>query len=158
MSDATLRLHLPDEEATLALGRALARALLATHPAQTVLLCGDLGAGKTTLVRALVESLPGGDEAQVSSPSFNIMNLYPTEPRAAHFDLYRLEGMGTDEALVEEMQDPGALVLVEWAQFLDPRDLPGEYLSLAWENAPAGRTIVLTATGKKATQTLSALS
>lgn len=151
-------MDLADEEATLAFGAALARALTATDPAQTLLLRGGLGAGKTTLVRALVRALPGGDEARVSSPSFNIMNLYPTEPEAAHFDLYRLKDMGPDEALEEFMNDGRTLVLVEWAQYLDEADLPDGWLALDWQPAGAGRTILLTAQGKKAKQTLLRLS
>jgi tRNA threonylcarbamoyladenosine biosynthesis protein TsaE len=154
----TLTLLLPDEAATLALGRALARALDATDPAQALLLCGDLGAGKTTLVRALVPELPGGGDARVSSPSFNIMNLYPTDPETAHFDLYRLEGLAPDETLLEHLHDPGLLVLVEWAQYLDRAHWPAGHLLLQWRQSRSGRSVVLTARGKKAKETLHALA
>jgi len=154
----TLTLALPDEAATLALGRALARALELTDPAQAVLLFGGLGAGKTTLVRALVPALPGGEDARVSSPSFNIMNLYPTDPQTAHFDLYRLEGLGPDDTLLEYLHDPGLLVLVEWAQYLDRAHWPAGHLLLRWPEDAAVRTVVLTAAGKKAKETLHALA
>lgn len=157
MADEALELELADEEATLALGRALAEALCAAGPRQAVLLYGDLGSGKTTLVRALVEALPHGDQAQVSSPSFNIMNLYPTEPETAHFDLYRLEHAGMDESLLDYLQDPNFLVLVEWAQFLDEALLPGERIDIRWLPAEHGRRIRLTAKGKQAIETLCAL-
>lgn len=154
----SLTLELPDETATLALGRALARALLATDPAQALLLAGGLGAGKTTLVRALAPALPGGGQARVSSPSFNIMNLYPTDPQTAHFDLYRLEGQGPDDTLLEYLHDPGLLVVVEWAQYLDRAHWPVEHLLLRWPEGAAVRTVVLTAAGKKAKETLHALA
>ena len=80
--------------------RALARNLAAAvaeyqrlHPAEplpVILLMGDLGAGKTTLIRFLVEALPGGENAEVASPSFTLCNVYPTTPKVQHFDLYRL--------------------------------------------------------------------
>lgn len=155
---AFVEIHLPDEDATLDFGTKLAGALSASEPEQVLMLSGDLGSGKTTLVRGLVAALPGGDEARVSSPSFNIMNLYPTEPETAHFDLYRLEGLPTDESLIEQMQDETALVVVEWAQFLRPEDWPEGYLLLEWQPAAAGRTILLTAKGRKAKQTLLALA
>jgi len=160
LSDALafVEIRLPDETATLDFGAKLAAALLAGEPEQVLLLSGDLGSGKTTLTRGLVAALPGGDEARVSSPSFNIMNLYPTEPQVAHFDLYRLEGLGADDSLIEQMQDPDTLVLVEWAQFLPREDWPAEYLHLEWQPADCGRTILLTAKGKKAKQTLLALA
>jgi len=156
-NDPAFEAVLPDEEATLALGRALARALDETVPQQVLLLAGGLGAGKTTLVRGLVPALPGGDEARVSSPSFNIMNLYPTEPETAHFDLYRLEGYGTDESLIEFLQDPSLLVIVEWAQFLAKEHWPADYLLLRWDLEAKQRTVRLTAVGKKAKETLRAL-
>jgi len=160
LSDALvfLELQLPDEDATLDFGAKLAAALLDSEPEQVLLFSGDLGAGKTTLVRGLVAALPGGGEARVSSPSFNLMNLYPTEPATAHFDLYRLEGLASDDSLLEHMQDPQTLVLVEWAQYLRQEDWPEEYLLLEWQPCCIGRTILLTAKGKKAKQTLLALA
>jgi polynucleotide 5'-kinase involved in rRNA processing len=59
-----LELDLPDLEATLRLGRTLAAAI-AANPAPVLLLQGELGAGKTTLARFLVEALPGGEAAEV---------------------------------------------------------------------------------------------
>ncbi len=87
---------------------------------------GDLGAGKTTMIRGIVSALPGGEEAEVSSPSFNLVNIYPTTPETAHVDLYRLEGQDPDEEVIELLQDPDRLVVVEWSENLSlglmPRD------------------------------------
>jgi tRNA threonylcarbamoyladenosine biosynthesis protein TsaE len=74
-----------------------------------VLLRGDLGSGKTTFVRGLVAALPGGEEAEVASPSFNLVNVYPTRPEVVHMDLYRLRGGEAGELFEEyaEAAPPG---------------------------------------------------
>jgi len=149
-------LHLDTPEATLDLGRILARVLAKAAPRPSLLLQGGLGSGKTTLVRGLVESLPGADMAEVSSPSFNIFNLYPTAPPVAHFDLYRLEGMVPDDSLFEHLEDPATLAVVEWIEFLD-RDLwPGNAILLKWLPADSGRLLTLECMGETA-QTMASL-
>ncbi len=144
-------IHLADETATLELGKQLATILCAITPVQTILLCGGLGAGKTTLVRGLIKYLPGGENAQVASPSFNIMNLYPTTPETAHFDLYRLEGLPPDESLSELLQQRKHLILIEWAQFLPQTFTPETYIKLTWhetQDTTKGRTLDITSQGK----------
>lgn len=143
-----LELHLNDAAATLELGRILATCLSKSVSPPALFLQGDLGSGKTTLVRGFVESLPGAEMAEVSSPSFNIFNLYPTTPPVAHFDLYRLEGMPPDEALFEHLDDPQTVAVVEWAQFLDKELWPEEVILLQWHPAESGRSLTLIATGK----------
>ncbi|MEF2232042.1 MAG: tRNA (adenosine(37)-N6)-threonylcarbamoyltransferase complex ATPase subunit type 1 TsaE [Pseudodesulfovibrio sp.] len=146
----TTPLHLDTPEATLALGRILARAMAKTAPLPSLLLQGGLGSGKTTLVRGLVESLPGAHMAEVSSPSFNIFNLYPTAPPVAHFDLYRLEGMVPDDSLFEYLDDPATLAVVEWIEFL-ARDLwPEDAILLKWIPARSGRSLTLEYLGETA--------
>ncbi len=98
-----------------------------------VLLVGDLAAGKTTFVRGLVDGL-GGDPDEVSSPTFVLVQTYPTGPpagvdRVHHLDLYRLEGTVRDlrELGVEEMvNDPRAVVAVEWPKDALATWLPGD--------------------------------
>ncbi|HKR90076.1 MAG TPA: tRNA (adenosine(37)-N6)-threonylcarbamoyltransferase complex ATPase subunit type 1 TsaE [Phenylobacterium sp.] len=120
--DLPATLTLPDEAATQALGRAIAAAL---QPGEAVCLTGPLGAGKSTLARALVRALTTPDE-EVPSPTFTLVQFYEG-PRlnVAHFDLYRLSSpeeayeIGLDEAL-----DQGAAV-IEWPARLQdalPRD------------------------------------
>ncbi len=83
---------------------------------------GEMGAGKTTFIRALVEQL-GVDPEEANSPSFSIINEYRSDTTAEliyHFDLYRLESV--DEALeigVEDYFDSGALCLLEWPERIE---------------------------------------
>lgn len=145
-------LVLHSEEQTLELGKLLALHLPPAPPFPALLLQGDLGAGKTTLVRGLVESLPGSEEADVASPSFTLLHLYPTKPECAHFDVYRLEGQEPDASLCEALADDSRLALVEWAQFLPPHCLPRDNLRLVWLHADPeeGRRLQLQATGERA--------
>jgi len=137
---------LPHLQATWQLGKELA-AYFSHHPPFPILLEGDLGCGKTTLVRALVDHLPGSDRAEVNSPSFNICNIYPTQPPVAHFDLYRLSETGPDESLFEHLADPSLLVIVEWAQHLASFWWPPEYLRMAFLSQGLERSLEITSCG-----------
>lgn len=149
-----LQLHLSDETATLTLGADLAHAMtsLALFPA--ILLYGELGAGKTTLTRGLVEALPGGSLAEVASPSFNYMNSYPTQPETSHFDLYRLRHQGMDDELLDAMHDATTLVIVEWAEFCPERQLPRNSLAVQFTPDSTGRQVSIAATGEDACRVL----
>jgi len=122
---------LSDEAATQDLGRALAQAL---QPGEAICLSGPLGAGKSTMARALVRALTTPDE-DVPSPTFTLVQFYEG-PRlhVAHFDLYRLSSpdeayeIGLDEAL-----EDGAAV-IEWPERLEGA-LPPDRLDV--EIAPA---------------------
>lgn len=109
-----MTIPLPDAAATEALGRALAPHLAA---GEAVLLYGPLGAGKSTLARALIRALTTPDE-EVPSPTFTLVQYYDAEPPLAHFDLYRLDRPEEvrEIGLVEALDD-GA-VLVEWPERL----------------------------------------
>jgi tRNA threonylcarbamoyladenosine biosynthesis protein TsaE len=124
----TIACMLADADATERLGEALARLLL---PRDVVLLVGDLGAGKTTLVRGLVRGLGGADK--VTSPTFTLRHEYQTTPALTHVDCWRLaepdelDDLGLDEVIA----DGGALV-IEWGEFADFRfGLSALHLSLA---------------------------
>ncbi len=115
---------LPDEEATLALGRRLA---LHVEPGASLHLYGDLGAGKTTLVRGLLRGL--GFEGRVKSPTFAIVELYCLSKLSLyHFDFYRFEHPSElrDSGLLEHFGNQDVCV-VEWpqkaAEFLPLSDL-----------------------------------
>ena len=152
------RLRLPDEAATLELGRILAIILADPATRAALLLRGDLGSGKTTLVRGLAEALPGGDEAEVASPSFNIVNVYPTRPEVFHVDLYRIPG--GDPCVEEHLEaalENEAVAVVEWAQHLPRALAPPDRLECDWLPVPSGRLCELTAHGRRGAAALTAL-
>ncbi|MGE4506511.1 MAG: tRNA (adenosine(37)-N6)-threonylcarbamoyltransferase complex ATPase subunit type 1 TsaE [Desulfovibrionaceae bacterium] len=138
-----VRLGTPEE--TLAFGRELGQTLVSVRPLPTILLYGDLGAGKTTMVRGLVGGLPGSEEAEVTSPSFNIVNHYPTTPPVAHEDLYRLEHGDPGDELAEVLEDEGSLVVVEWAERLEGTPPPPGAVSLLWRLEGAVRRVEIRA-------------
>ena len=121
-----IEVFLPDESATQRLGQALAGAL---RPGDALCLTGPLGAGKSTLARALIRALTSPEE-EVPSPTFTLVQFYggPDFP-VAHFDLYRLTD--PDEAYeigLEEALEDGA-ALIEWPQRLEGR-LPANRLAI----------------------------
>ncbi|MBQ7618178.1 MAG: tRNA (adenosine(37)-N6)-threonylcarbamoyltransferase complex ATPase subunit type 1 TsaE [Desulfovibrio sp.] len=124
---------------------------------RTLLFFGPLGSGKTTLIRALVSSLPGSAQAQVSSPSFALCNYYPVEPPVIHADLYRCQEEIPEE-LLEALEEGEQVLLIEWAEFLPNDLLPTEVLSLELELAEAKRNVSLSAKGKLATLALESLT
>ena len=108
---------LADEAATRAEGGALAAALVAVAPpALFVTVAGELGAGKTTLVRGLLAGL--GVAGPVRSPTYTLVESYPVGPRRLHhLDWYRLEGADELEALgLRELLAPGDWVIAEWPE------------------------------------------
>jgi len=114
------------------LGRALADCLRAEPSLRCILLRGDLGSGKTTLARFLVETLPGGDGAEISSPSFTLCNVYPTTPPVLHCDLYRI-GCAVPDELSETLDAGDMAVLVEWAEYLPCSSLPQDFLDIHFQ-------------------------
>ncbi|MCX7891879.1 MAG: tRNA (adenosine(37)-N6)-threonylcarbamoyltransferase complex ATPase subunit type 1 TsaE [Burkholderiales bacterium] len=110
---ATLAVHLADEAATLALGARLARVL---EPGLVVHLVGDLGAGKTTLVRGALRAL--GHEGKVKSPTYTLVELYKVSRLDLyHFDFYRFKDPSEwEEAGFRELFGEAAVCLVEWPE------------------------------------------
>lgn len=126
----SLALNLPDVPATAALGAALARAVQATAPvAATLYLDGELGAGKTTLTRALLAGL--GHPGRVPSPTYTLVEPYTVSGyRVLHVDLYRLADPAEVDYLgLQEELGPGSLLIVEWPHRADGR-LPAADLEL----------------------------
>jgi tRNA threonylcarbamoyladenosine biosynthesis protein TsaE len=117
---------------------------------------GELGTGKTTLVSAMVRALPGGGDAETSSPSFTLCNMYATEPPVAHFDLYRQKNGSADESLLDFLDGERHLVLVEWAERLPEYALPPDRLACEITAEKGRRRIRLTAFGKDAESFLAA--
>lgn len=105
--------HSPEE--TIALGQQLAPKLA---PPRIVLLRGDLGAGKTTLVKGIAGAFDAAEQEDVTSPTFTLIHEY-RGPNATlyHIDLYRIE---TEKELatlaIDDLIDERSLVLVEWGE------------------------------------------
>ena len=102
---------------TEALGERLAAELGA---GDVVLVSGELGAGKTTMIRGVCRAL--GVSEQVTSPTFTIGHRYRGRVPVSHLDLYRLEDPNAeDPALLEDYLQPDAVVLIEWPGAAEPR-------------------------------------
>lgn len=86
------------------------------QPGDVVLLTGELGAGKTTFVRGVARGT--GSSADVASPTFQLVRVYPGRVQLAHVDLYRVESSAELRDLgLEELAEQGAVV-VEWGERL----------------------------------------
>lgn len=112
MTADPLALFLPGSDATEALGQALA----STRPPRAVVhLHGDLGAGKSTLARAMLRAL--GVTGTIRSPTYTLVEDYPLEDggRAVHLDLYRIGNAGELEFL-GLLDTEASLWLVEWPE------------------------------------------
>lgn len=136
--------HSPEETAHLAgtIGKII-------REGTVICLDGELGVGKTLFVRALARTL--GVESDVTSPTFNLMNIYEAACPIVHFDLYRI----TSE---EELEDIGfyeyaeateGIVLIEWAEKF-PDAMPADHLSVRIEALnDEERQFTFVAKGKK---------
>ena len=149
--------HLQDEAGTAAIGAALARALV---PGLAIHLHGDLGAGKTTLTRAMLHA--AGHTGHVRSPTYTLVEPYAVaidgqQVEVLHFDLYRL-------ASAEEFLDAGfrehfggqAICIVEWPEKADPV-LPSPDIEVLLSISGPGRDIELQALSDQGYQCLDRL-
>lgn len=132
--------HSADE--TIAFGRTLA-GLLA--PPKLVLLRGDLGAGKTTLVKGIAAAFDAADEEDVTSPTFTLIHEY-RGPRATlyHIDLYRVDTQRElDTLALDDLRSENSILLIEWGEkfprFVRERDVE---ISLEREGESARRVTV----------------
>ncbi len=143
---STLQTTCQDVEATRSLGRCVAGLL---QPGDVLLLEGDLGAGKTTFTQGLAAAV--GVDAAVTSPTFTLMNIYPTTSGfdLVHVDVYRLERLSEVVDLgLGEILDDGAVVVVEWGDRAAAA-IGGDHLtvSLAAAGDETARTVSFTADG-----------
>ncbi len=136
-----MRIALPDMAATQALGARIAAAL---RPGDVVALTGGLGAGKTTLARAIIAAL--GHQGEVPSPSFAIIETY--DPPAVrlplvHADFYRLERPEeADEIGLDDYRE-GAALIAEWPDHAGGFAHEPGCLSIAIEIAETERTAIV---------------
>ncbi|HEX5756640.1 MAG TPA: tRNA (adenosine(37)-N6)-threonylcarbamoyltransferase complex ATPase subunit type 1 TsaE [Arenimonas sp.] len=134
-----MKLRLPDPDAT----EALAQVLAATRPSRAVIyLRGDLGAGKSTLARALLRAL--GVSGAIKSPTYTLIERYPlAEGEAAHLDLYRIaDGAELDFLGLDELAAEAVLWLVEWPE-RGIGALPPADLDVSLQQADPGRAAML---------------
>ena len=112
---------------------------------------GDLGAGKTLFVQSMARTL--GVQGEVTSPTFNLMNIYEGFCPIVHFDLYRLNS-------VEELEDigfyeytdfPDGIVFIEWAEKF-PEEMPDDFVKIKIERIKESRNmrrIIFSAIGEE---------
>jgi tRNA threonylcarbamoyladenosine biosynthesis protein TsaE len=105
--------HSPEE--TIALGQQLAKQL---RPGTIVLLRGDLGAGKTTLVKGIAQAFNAANAEEVTSPTFTLIHEYRgPEVTLYHIDLYRIDTQRElDTLALDDLRDPRSILLIEWGE------------------------------------------
>lgn len=132
---------LPDQAATAALGRRIAEAL---RPGDVVALSGGLGAGKTTLARAIIAAL--GHAGEVPSPSFAIIEMYDppaTRLPVVHADFYRLNHPGEVEEIGLDDYRYGAALIAEWPDHAGGFDHEAACLSIGFVVGDDGRRAIV---------------
>ena len=126
-------------EETELLGKEIGKTL----PSGTVLaLFGELGSGKTTFVKGLIEGFAGVNKDEAASPTFNYVHIYSKEKTIYHFDLYRI--LNTDQFIemgFAEMLKEADLCCIEWPERI-ASILPSNTISLFFEHcSPQSRMI-----------------
>ncbi|WP_153144774.1 tRNA (adenosine(37)-N6)-threonylcarbamoyltransferase complex ATPase subunit type 1 TsaE [Dechloromonas sp. H13] len=152
--DVTAVFNLPDEAATQRLGQALAPAL---RPGLVIFLEGDLGAGKTTLVRALIRAL--GHAGPVKSPTYSLVEVYVISSLYLyHFDFYRFESPEEFlDAGFDEYFNDASVCLVEWPERAQGC-VPSPDLRLRLHHAGFGRLLEAVADTPEGAQCLGMLT
>lgn len=135
------------------LGRALGQA---AQGGDVLALFGNLGSGKTTLVRGVAKGLRA-EPASVSSPTFTLIQEYPGRLRLIHTDLYRLTGAQLEDTGLSEYLDDRTVLAVEWAERWDA-GIPADRLDIELEHrTPDTRRATLTPHGPSASRWLAAV-
>ncbi len=148
MSDDILpiTISLDGEKDTIRLGEDLALALTS---GDCLALIGDLGAGKSTLARAFIRAMADAPDLEVPSPTFTIIQTYPTRIPVAHLDLYRLSDVSElDELGIDEMLEDG-ICLIEWPDMAVEVLPPEQTISLTLTHSDEGRLAVIDAPAKQ---------
>jgi len=134
------------EEETIAFGKKLVDQL---RPGDIICLVGDLGTGKTTLVKGIAQALKV-KEAKVHSPTFTLMNVYEGKVPLYHFDLYRLEDEKSIRSIeYDEYLYGNGISVIEWADRLG-KAMPLAYIKVDLAHRKdGGRNIRLSLIGKR---------
>ena len=139
---------------TVELGARLGRLLA---PGDFVALVGDLGAGKTQFAKGIAQGLEVDPGTPITSPTYNILNIYQGRLPLYHFDLYRLQGEEVAELGFEEYFSGAGVCVVEWAERL-AEETPEQVLTVSLGHAGAEeRTVSFAARGSRAVELLRAL-
>ena len=151
----TVHILLKSAEQTLRLGERLAKHF---KKGDIVCLQGDLGAGKTTLIKGVAKGLKIAP-SKVNSPTFVLMNAYQGRLPLYHFDLYRLETTGEIDAIgYEEFLYGDGVSVIEWAEHLGVLT-PKEYLRVELKHQGENeRSIKLATVGKRYSRIIDRLS
>lgn len=156
--DNNFTLDLADEAATLSFGAVLAKGI---HPNLTIYLHGDLGAGKTTLVRGLIHAL--GYAGKVKSPTYTLVESYILSPETGanftlyHFDLYRFnDDEEWEVAGFRDYFNAESVCLIEWPEKAE-NVLPTPDINITFMIKASGRTIQITAHSALGSQCLEAI-
>lgn len=134
-------------EETIALGRKLAASLT---PPKLVLLRGDLGAGKTTMVKGIAAAFGAAEEEDVTSPTFTLIHEY-RGPAASlfHVDLYRIDTQRElDTLALDDLISDNSILLIEWGEKF-PRFVRERDVEIALERVGENDRVVRITTGPK---------
>lgn len=141
-----LQVTVKNEEEMNDLGTVIARVL---SEGDVVYLRGVLGAGKTTLARGIARGK--GYLSRVTSPTFTLMNIYPTEPPLYHFDFYRLEYADLSDLGLKDYLERDGISLIEWPE-VGQSFLPAAALyidiGLIGDDYDQGRLVCISGNGK----------
>lgn len=151
-----IKLLTRSEAETRKLGRKIGKLL---NAGDVVAFSGELGAGKTTLIKGIAKGLGIEDESEVLSPSFVLIHEYEGREKVYHIDWYRLKSVeGPDEQLARECFDSKAVTLVEWAErgrWL----LPADRLEIDLQHkGPNSRLVKVAARGRRHSNLLKLLA
>jgi tRNA threonylcarbamoyladenosine biosynthesis protein TsaE len=147
LSGAAESLESASAAETEAVGERIAARL---RPGDVVVVSGEVGTGKTTLIRGACRAL--GVEGPVTSPTFTIGQRYPGRVPVSHLDLYRLADLEReDPALLEDYLDAAAIAFVEWPAVAEPQLAGREALAVRLSHAGGDRRRieVVGASGRK---------
>lgn len=119
-----------------------------TVPGDRICLSGRLGAGKTTLIRGFIRAF--GYQGAVRSPSFTLMNIYPTTPRLIHVDLFRVFDPSELTAMSLDEESEQGILLVEWGErFIEEWGPASWKIVLKMQPEATSRLIIISRTAQE---------